>query len=42
MKTIVDPDPHSFFWSFGPGSRRAKITHKSEKSTNFEVLDVFL
>jgi hypothetical protein len=35
----LDPDPH---WEYGSGSgsRRAKITHKSEENSSFEVLDV--
>jgi hypothetical protein len=37
--SFVDPDPHSF-WSAGSGSRRAKMTHKSEENSSFEVLDV--
>jgi hypothetical protein len=38
VKTIVaDPDPH---WKYGSGSRRAKITHKSEETSSFEVPDV--
>jgi hypothetical protein len=34
-----DLDPH---WEYGSGSgsRRAKMTHKSEENTSFEVLDV--
>jgi len=37
-KTIVaDPDPH---WEYGSESRRAKITHKSEENSSFEVPDV--
>ncbi len=31
-----DPDPH---WEHGTGSRRAKMTHKSEETLSFEVLD---
>jgi hypothetical protein len=31
----VDPDPYS-----ESGSRRAKMTHKSEENSSFEVLDV--
>jgi hypothetical protein len=36
-------DPHSF-WSAGSesGSRRAKITNKSEENLNFVVLDSLL
>jgi hypothetical protein len=26
---------------YGSGSRRAKMTHKSEENSSFEVLDVF-
>jgi hypothetical protein len=33
----LDPDPH---WEYGYGSRRAKMTHKSEENESFEVLDV--
>jgi hypothetical protein len=33
----LDPDPH---WEYGSGSRRAKMTYKSEKKSSFEVLDV--
>jgi hypothetical protein len=34
-----DPDPH---WEYGPGSgsRRAKMNHKSEENSSFEVPDV--
>ncbi len=32
-----DPGPH---WEYGSGSRRAKITHKSEENSSFEMLDV--
>jgi hypothetical protein len=32
-----DPDPH---WEYGSGSRRTKITHKSEENSSFEMLDV--
>jgi hypothetical protein len=32
-----DPNPR---WEYGSGSRRAKITHKSEENSSFEVLDV--
>jgi hypothetical protein len=36
----LDPDPH---WEYGSGSgsRGAKINHKSEKNSSFEVLDIF-
>ncbi len=36
----MDPDPRSF-WSAlsGSGSRRTRITHKSEDNSSFEVLD---
>jgi hypothetical protein len=33
----LDPDPN---WEFESGSRRAKMNHKSEESSSFEVLDV--
>ncbi len=33
----LDPDPH---WQHGSGSRRAKMTHKSEENSSFEVLHV--
>jgi hypothetical protein len=33
----LDPDPHC---EFGSGSRRAKMTNKSEENSSFEVLDV--
>jgi hypothetical protein len=33
----LDPDPH---WEYGSGSRSAKITHKSEENSRFEMLDV--
>jgi hypothetical protein len=33
---LLDPD-----WEYGYGSRRAKITHKSEENSSFELLDVF-
>ena len=48
--SVVDPDPH-LFWAAGSwirigntepggsGSRRAKMTHKSEENSRFEVLD---
>jgi hypothetical protein len=32
-----DLDPH---WEYGCGSRRAKITNKSEENASFEVPDV--
>jgi hypothetical protein len=32
-----DLDPH---WEYGSGPRRAKMTHKSEENSSFEVLDV--
>jgi hypothetical protein len=34
----LDPDPH---WEYGSGSRRAKMTHKSEENSSFERPDVF-
>jgi hypothetical protein len=33
----LDPDPH---WKYGSGFRRAKITHKSEENSSFEVPNV--
>ncbi len=52
VASIADPDPHgsAFFWSAGSGSaleyrsrfgsRKAKMTHKSEENLSLEVLDV--
>jgi hypothetical protein len=33
----LDPNPH---WESGSGFRRAKMTHKSEENSSFDVLDV--
>ncbi len=33
----LDPDPH---WEYGSGSRRAKMTNKSEENSSFGALDV--
>jgi hypothetical protein len=33
----LDPDLR---WEYGSGSRRAKMTHKNEDNSSFEVLDV--
>jgi hypothetical protein len=35
----IRTDQH-LFWLAGSGSRRAKITHKSEENSSLEVLDV--
>jgi hypothetical protein len=35
--TVADSDPH---WEYGSESRRAKIIHKSEENSSFEVPDV--
>jgi len=36
-----DPDPEHWHREYGSGSRRAKMTHKKEENSCFEVLDVF-
>jgi hypothetical protein len=36
----LDPDP-DLHWEYGSGSRRAKMNHKSEENSSFDVLDVF-
>ncbi len=39
--TPLSTDPHSF-WSAGSGYRRAKLNHRSEEISSFEVLLVVL
>ncbi len=39
LRFRIRTGPHSF-WSPGSGSRRAKINHKSEETSSFEVLDI--
>jgi len=34
---VSNLDPH---WEYGSGSRRAKMTHKSEENSSFEMLEV--
>jgi hypothetical protein len=52
FSSVADPDSHGFAFSlvgagsgsaieYGSGFRRAKMTHKSEENSSFEVLDVF-